>query len=172
MDDLYDVHALAADFAVAVGENGAIVYTEDGDTWTESPATPVGVGVSLLCVFVKSETEWWVGTDGGQAFYTLDAGVSWTEKTFPNSGTGTVDDIKFPTDSIGYMAHATATPRGRILRSYDGGQEWIVLPESEAILPLNDTVNALAECGDPNFIVGVGLADDATDGYIVVGQSS
>ena len=172
VDDLFDVFALSSTFAVAVGENGAVIYTEDGSTWAVAPVSPVGFGVTLLCVHMKSQDEWWVGTDGGQAFYTLDQGASWAESTFPGSGAGRVDSIKFATDSIGYLAHATATPRGRILRTFDGGHEWVVLPESDAILPLNDRVNALAVCTDANFVVGAGLADDAVDGYLVLGQAS
>jgi hypothetical protein len=40
-------------------------------------------------------------------------------------------------------------------------------------MPGNDKINAIAYCpSDANFFVGVGLADDATDGFIVVGQAT
>lgn len=165
------ISALSADFAVAVGNNGSIIYTENGTTW--SPATsPVGFAVNLTCVFVKTENEWWVGSSAGRLYYTINGGTTWTEKAFPGSGAGSVWDIKFSTDSVGWLSHSTATPSGRILRSYDGGQSWNVVPESSAILPVNDHVTALAVCFlDPNFVVGGGLADDGNDGYIVVGTA-
>jgi hypothetical protein len=77
----------------------------------------------------------------------------------------------FASDSVAYLSHATATPAGRILRSYDGGYSWQIVPErAGATLPANDQVNALVACPyDVNFIVGVGLADDGSDGYAVVG---
>jgi len=167
---LNDVHAISEDFAVAVGNSGVVLYTENGETFALATA-PVGVGVNLNCVFVKNESEWWVGTDAGSLFYTLDGGSTWTTKAFPGSGAGEVRDIEFSTDSVAWLAHDTATPAGRILRSYNGGYSWQIAPErAGATLPANDVVNALAVCDeDANFVVGVGLADDASDGYIAVG---
>ena len=171
IDDLVAVHALAENFAVAVGGSGAIVHTHDGLAWVESLPRPVGVGVTLRCVWVKSETEWWVGATNGRLYYTINGGTTWTEKPFPGSGTGSVLDIVFSTDSVGYLSHQTAATKGRILRTYDGGYQWSVLPEKSGTIPANDKVNSLGYCEeDPNFIVGAGLADNGTDGYLVVGQ--
>lgn len=173
VDRLLAVHGLSDSFAVAVGNNGAVVYTADGVNWTPAAAKPVGVAINLLTVWVKSESEWWVGTSNGRMYYTLDGGQTWTQRTFSGSGTGTVESIVFPTKSVGYMTHTTTTPRGRIFRTYSGGNTWVITPEeSTASMPLNDSINALAYCSsDPNFVVGVGLADDAADGFIVVGSA-
>lgn len=177
VDDLHRVHAISEEFAVAVGENGVVIFTENGSTWGEVTTRPVGVGVTLNTIAVKDEKEWWVGTDGGELFYSLDQGETWTEKTFTGSGTGEVHDIVFATDSIAYLSHATASPAGRLLRSYDGGYSWKVLPESTGVIPANDRINRLAVCGSAalqdaaNHIVGGGLADDASDGYLVYGQA-
>lgn len=172
VDNLNAVDALSDIFAVAVGNNGTVIYTANGQTFTKA-AAPVGVLVNLNCVYVKSETEWWVGTSTGRLFYTINGGTTWTEKAFPGSGSGRVDSIVFSSNSIGFMAHATATPAGRILRTYDGGYSWQILPEKSGTLPSNDRVNALAVCeGDPNFVVGVGLGDNASDGFVVVGSVS
>jgi photosystem II stability/assembly factor-like uncharacterized protein len=104
-------------------------------------------------------------------YYTVDKGANWTLQGFPGSGAGVVYDIDFASTSVGYLAHATATPAGRILRTYDGGQSWNILPEGTGTIPANDRINALAACiYDENFVVGVGLADDASDGIIVVGR--
>ena len=167
---LNDVHALSENFLVAVGNDGAVIYSENGETFAVATA-PVGVGVHLNCVDVKNESEWWVGTSGGRVYVTLDGGSTWTEQAFPGSGSGVVYDIKHATESVMFLAHATSTPRGRILRSYDGGNSWVVLPErTGASMPLNDRINVLVVCPeDPNFVVGAGLADNATDGFIVLG---
>ena len=164
------VHALSEEFAVAVGENGAVIYTENGTTWSAISVSPVGYGTDINCVWVKSESEWWIGAADGNLYYTLDGGSTWTTKAFSGSGAGEVRDIVFSTDSVAWLAHDTAAPAGRILRSYDGGYSWQLTPESGATFPANDQVNALAVCEqDANFVVGVGLADNASDGYVVVG---
>jgi hypothetical protein len=171
--NLNAVHAASDQIAVAVGNGGSIVYTLNGTTWSavSNPPVPSGAGIHFNCVWAKSAKEWWMGTNDGRLFYTVDQGVSFSEKTFTGSGTGEVHDIAFSTDSIAYLSHATTTPAGRILRSYNGGYSWIVLPEGTSSLPANDKVNALAACAaDANFVAAGGLADDAADGYIVTGQ--
>lgn len=169
-DKLLAVSALSDTFAVAVGENGAVVVTYDGETWAEVAPRPVGAGVHLNTVAVKSTREWVIGTSTGRLYYTNNAGLTWTEKTFSGSGSGSVHDVVYATESIMFMAHATSTPAGRILRSYDGGYSWQILPEGDQLLAANDYVGKLAACSyDPNFVVGVGLADNGSDGYLTVG---
>jgi hypothetical protein len=169
-DTLLAVDALNESFAVAVGGNSSIVKTEDGSTWSKVGG-PTGVAINYNCVAVKSETEWWIGTSTGRLYYTLNGGSTWTEKSFSGSGAGVVYDIVFASASVAYLSHSTAAPRGRILRSNDGGYSWFVLPENVGSLPLSDRVNALAACPfDVNHVVGVGLADNGSDGYIVVGE--
>jgi hypothetical protein len=173
-DDLNAVHGLSETFVVAVGNNGAVVYSTDGENFTSVTVDPVGGGTHLTGVAVRGENDWIVVTDAGSMYYTLDKGESWTAKAFPGSGAaGTCRDIVFANQSVGYLAHdVTATTRGRILRTYDGGYSWQVLPEGTGSLPLNDQVNALAACAiNPNFVVGVGLGDNATDGYVVTGSA-
>lgn len=168
-DNLNAVHALSKDFAVAVGNASSIVKI-DGLS-AEEIAPPTGVEVNYNCVWVKSESEWFIGTSNGKLYYTLDGGQSWSEKTFPGSGSGVVRDIQFAKDSVAYLSHSTSGSVGRILESVSGGNNWIVAPRNPGTLPANDRVTALAACPDDvNFVVGVGLADDGSDGYIVIGQ--
>lgn len=170
VDDLLRVHALSDKFAVAVGKNGAVVYTENGSVFGAVTTRPVGIGIDLTAVFVKSEAEWWVGSNDGQLFYTDDKGTTWTAKAFSGSGSGVVHDIVFATDSVAYLAHATTTPAGRVLRSYDGGYSWNILPEGTSVMPANDQVNRLATCADANKFIAGGLADDGADGIMLIGQ--
>jgi photosystem II stability/assembly factor-like uncharacterized protein len=168
---LHAIHALDRQTVVAVGSAGAVIRSlNGGDTW-QQVSQPVGLGIDLQAVWVKTELEWWVGTDDGRLFYTLDGGDTWAEQEFPGSGAGEVHDIAFSKDSVMTIAHATAAPLGRLLRSYDGGQSFVVLPEGVGAMTANDRFSALALCEyDVNFVVGVGLADNATDGIIVVGE--
>jgi photosystem II stability/assembly factor-like uncharacterized protein len=101
----------------------------------------------------------------------VDKASNWTAKGFPGSGAGSVYDIAFSNMSVGYLAHATATPAGRIMRTYDGGYSWQILPEGTGSIAANDRINRVLGCiYDQNFVVGVGLDDDASDGVIVVGR--
>ncbi|KKK92607.1 hypothetical protein LCGC14_2701210, partial [marine sediment metagenome] len=79
--------------------------------------------------------------------------------------------VHFATPSVGFMAHDTATPAGRILRTIDGGFSWYVVPEGNTSVPANDKFNMLAPCiNDPNVMWGGGLADNGTDGMLVKGS--
>jgi hypothetical protein len=168
-EDCNCIHALD-EYRVLCGcDAGYVLYTLDGVNWTAKKAIAAGSAVNT--VWMKSEYEWFAGTASGLLYYTVDKGVTWTAIGFPGSGSGVVKNICFATDSVAYLSHTTAAPRGRILRSYDGGHSWNVLPESTGTMPLSDRFNALAACTyNPNLVVGVGLGDNAVDGIIVVGQ--
>lgn len=167
-EDLNAIHGVDEDNLVAVGASNAVVVTTDGENWAS--VTGPNPGTALNAIWMKTNLEWFVGDAGGQLWYTRDAGVSWTEKTFPGSGTGVVRDIVFATPTVGYMSHDTTTPAGRILRTIDGGNSWYVLPEGTTTLPANDQINAIAVSGEcPNDLFAGGLADNATDGFLVKG---
>lgn len=171
-DDLQAVHAITDEFMVAVGNAGSIVKTENGATVAEVTPSPVGVGVNFTSIWIKSNNsdEWFIGGNDGNYYYTVNNGVTFTAGTFAGSGSGTVQDIAFATKSVGYLSHTTTAPLGRIFRTYDGGSTWNLLPES-GTLPAGDRFTAIAACEeDANFIVAVGLHDDAADGIIVVGE--
>ncbi len=168
-EDLGAIHGIDELNIVAVGANNAVIRTTNGgDTWVS--VTGPAVGVVLNAIWMRTELEWFIGDASGQLWYTRDAGVNWTEKTFPGSGAGVVRDIKFATPTVGYLAHDTATPAGRILRTIDGGNSWYVLPEGTGSIPANDRIGALAACGeDVNVVFGGGLDDGGTDGIFVKG---
>jgi photosystem II stability/assembly factor-like uncharacterized protein len=166
--DLNDVHGADRDNLVAVGNSNAVIYTNNGgETWQS--VTGPNVGVNLNAVRMRSDLEWFVGDAGGQLWYTRDAGTNWTEKTFPGSGAGVIRDLDFATASVGYMAHDTAANAGRLLQTINGGQSWNLLPEASlGSIPANDRINSIAACVDnPNVVFAGGLADDATDGFLV-----
>ena len=167
-EDLNAIHGIDTENLVAVGANNAVVRTADGGT-TWALITGPNPATILNTVWMHSPTEWLVGDAGGQLWYTRDGGVTWTEKTFPGSGTGSVRDIKFATKAVGYMAHSTAALAGRILRTIDGGNSWYVMPEAAGFsIPANDYVAALAACTEEaNLVYGGGLADNWTDGFLV-----
>lgn len=166
--DLNDIHALNAENVIAVGNlNAVLVSANGGSTW--SAITGPAVGVNLNTAWMHSELVWMVGAANGRLYYTQDGGGSWSEKAFPGSGAGSVRDIVFSTPTVGWMAHDTVTPAGRILRTINGGNSWYVAPEGNLSIPANDRINALAVCQDANTIYAAGLGDNAIDGIIVKG---
>ena len=168
---LNDIHGYDELHLVAVGANNAVIYTIDGETW--AGVTGPNVGTALNAVWMRSETEWIVGDAGGQLWYTRNSGTSWTEKAFPGSGTGVIEDIKFSNDTVGFMSHTTAAGLARILRTVDGGYSWVVAPEGNTSVPTADKFNALAVCSyDVNLVFAGGLNDGAVDGIIVKGYGS
>lgn len=171
VQNLNAIHGIDEDNLVAVGAANVVLFTNDGgETWAS--VTGPAVGISLTSVFMKSELVWFVGTAGGELYYTRDGGANWVIKGFPNSGSGAVRDIAFSTGSVGYLAH-DYTPAGgvtgRVLRTIDGGFSWYVLPEAAGLsLPVNDQITALAACGeDPNIVFAGGLGANGTDGILI-----
>jgi photosystem II stability/assembly factor-like uncharacterized protein len=168
-NDLNAIHMLSDTFGVAVGDNDSVLLTEDGTNWSLVTGG-TGSGVNLNCVWVIDEMVWLIGTAGGTLYYTVDKGANFSLKGFPGSGSGAVYDIAFASNSVGYLAHTTAAGAGRILRTFSGGNSWVVLPEGTGTIPSNDRIVALAACiNDVNLIFGVGLGADGTDGIIVRG---
>ena len=172
-EDLYAVHAISEQRAVAVGDNDAVVYTENGTEWQVGDAT--GGGALNICVWMHSEKVWFVGDTSGSFYYTLDKADNWTAKALPGAPGG-VYDVAFSTQSVGYVSGInTAGTGGYAARTYDGGYSWVVLPEGPGSLPgTPGFLQALAACvEDANmavFVGGVGTIGAATDGIILVGK--
>lgn len=171
--NLQAVHFLNASEGIAVGDAGTMIHTENaGLTW--EAITGLTAAANGLCCWMRNSYVWVVGMSDGRLYYTRDKGASWTEKTFPGSTLGgEVRDIAFaPVEDspIGYMAwwpNGVGATDGRILRTIDGGYSWYILPEGRSIIPANHGINAIAVCAEPNFVVGVGLADDDDTGFMV-----
>lgn len=168
--DLNAVNALSEEFAVAVGDGGIIVKI-DNDIATLITTTPVGVGVNFNAVWVKSEQEWYLGANDGTLRYTLDSGVTWTTISLPGGTPSSITDIAMSSASIMYVSGIMAS-KGEIWLSVNGGSSFIRAPRSASGgIPASDSVDAIAVCNeDVDFVVGVGLADDAADGFIVIGS--
>lgn len=152
---------------VAVGNSNVVVFTRNGgQTWTL--VTGPAVGVNLNTVWMKTSTEWIVGTNGGRMFYTRDSGVTWTESAFTASGTGVVRDISFANRTVGYMTHDVLGV-GYVLRTIDGGKSWYRSPEQGIMPSGTQRFNAVFACvSNPNVVFAGGLGV-GTDGVVVKG---
>lgn len=168
-NQLNDVCALDENFAVAVGNSGTIVKTENGTVWTLITPAPVGVGVHFNCVELISEDVWFIGASNGYLYWTVNGGSDFSYTVF--SGLTTIEDIKFVGKSIGRLVGYDGTPRGKIYETINGGKTWKILPRGKGTLNLVDHLHALAVCqSDENFMVTVGLNDNGTDGVVLQGE--
>lgn len=165
------VHAFDDQNAVAVGNDGTVILTTDKDSWDVTPAKPVGYGIHLTSVFMKSKTEFWVTTANGKVFFTLNSGRAWTEKIMPGAAPTKMNDITFSKASVGF-AVGIVSSRARLYRTFDGGYSWIVAPESGGSIPASTEIKSLAACKqDPNLVILGGLNSNGTDGILILGKS-
>lgn len=160
--DLNDIHMLDSTNGVAVGNSNAVLKTTDGTTWA-SPGTGPAAGVALNAVWMKSTETIFVGAANGNLYRSNDGGATWSSVGFSGSGSGSVRDIYFVNDTVGYMSHSTSTPVGLIFRTIDGGKTWYILPERGS-MPAHDYVAVLKAC-NVNTVFAGGLADNGTDGF-------
>jgi photosystem II stability/assembly factor-like uncharacterized protein len=167
-ENLTRVHAMDEEHIVAVGANNAIIASANGGA-AFSLITGPTPGNDLTAIWMRSAEEWFVGADDGELYFTINEGAAWTVKAFAGHGAGVVYDIQFSTRNVGYMAHATATPRGRIFRTTNGGYTWVLMPEDTSlVMPANDAITTLAACrDDANVVFGGGIADDDADGFLI-----
>lgn len=128
--------------------------TNGGDTWEAVTAT--GNGGDILTVFALDQYRVWVGTDDGEIFYTVDGGTTWSERTVAGITTGTITDIQFANDLIGFLVYNTAGPVGRVYRTINGGYTWQALD-----LVTNAGLNALSVT-ETNHLFAVGEASGGT----------
>lgn len=143
-----------------VGDTNAIARSIDGgSTWSSITGPAAQAANNALCVAAIDKNRAWVGYSSGTLYYTLDAGVTWTQRSFTGSGTGQVRDIKFWNETLGYMLSNNASPLGTVLWTVDGGYTWSTLTT-----PTNSGLNALWICNQWSFYVA-GEANSAT-GYI------
>lgn len=158
---------------IACGAVGAVIKSSNrGSTWATTTASPSGD--TLQALEVLDDDRYWIGTSGGEVYYTLDGGEIWTEKAFTGSSAGEVRDILFVNDEVGYFAHDTVAPLGRIFSTWNGGEDWINADPRLLNLPVFDYAGRLAapdaDAGiAANNLAVAGLAGNGVDGILLLG---
>lgn len=171
-ENLARIHGLE-DLVVAVGANGAVVYSlNNGITFSATSTDPSSD--DNQAVSVVDEYLWYVGDDAGNVFYTRDQGISWTEIAGIVGAATAVQDIIFATDEVGYIAYITAGPVAGIATTFNGGADWTRTSPRLLNIPTADRFNRLAIPEVPNLNVAAnniavgGLAGNGSDGIILV----
>jgi len=114
-EDLHDVHFIDTLRGIAVGANNVVVVTENGGlTWTAIALGP-HAGAVLTACWMLTDSIWFVGDDAGQLWFTLDKGVTWTEKAIPIATPAEIHDIVFFEAGFGWVAVEDGTPEGHII---------------------------------------------------------
>lgn len=147
--------------AVAVGESGLVIFSDDGGSrWTQAQ---VPVSVTLTAVCFASERLGWAAGHSGVILSTTDGGANWGmqmglapkhgESAGGLSGAGRESDplldIYFRDPMHGFAIGAF----GRFLRTSDGGKTWSV---EEKLLPNpeGNHLYAIREIGGAIYVVG------------------
>lgn len=174
-EDLKRIHGDGQGAIVAVGANGAVVYSVNrGFTWALAAANPDATA-TLQALWVFDQSYWWIGTNGGKIWYTETGGKSWTERTFSGSGSGQVYDIVAANSEVIWFSHSTSAPAARVFSTWNGGS--LITNTSPRIvgLPVFDIAYRLAVPTSPttainaNYLAVGGLAGDGTDGILLLG---
>jgi hypothetical protein len=161
---------------VAVGAAGTVVKSNTrGATWIVTTAAPSAAALSAIAVIGLDG--YWVGTATGYAYFTKDGGETWTSKAFSGSGAGAVKDIVFCTEEVGFMAHNTAAPVGRLFCTWNGGENWTNTAPRVLNFPVIDYVGRIANPNAHSSIAANNvalacLAGDGIDGTIALGIAS
>lgn len=164
---------------VAVGDGAAVVYSPNqGASWAAATFSPAAFSLDALEVI--DDYLWWVGTDGGELFYTNTRGESaWTEVTLPaltGGAPAAIQDLAFVTDEVGYVVASTSGPAGLFYSTVSGGAEWE--EGSVNTFPTVDRINRLAypvvsnRSVASNNLAFAGLAGNGADGVLMLGAAA
>lgn len=167
------------DTIVAVGASGTVIRSVNrGVTWASVTTAPAGT-LNIKAVEVLDKDRYWVGTDfAAHLYYTLNGGESWTEQSFEGTNTGSIEDIVFATDEVGYFVHTTSTPTARLFTTWDGGADWTRRANRIINWPTFNRANRIAipATEDPgysaNAIAVAGLAGNGVDGIVLMGYAA
>lgn len=164
-DALLDISAYDDDHVVAVGANNLVLLSIDGYTFNK--ITGPAVGVALTSVATPAEDVILVGTANGKLFYSVNNGRTWVEKVLAGGGSGTVTDIKFASQTVGYASHNLTGSSAVLYMTTDAGFSWERVP-SAGLSTMADQIAGLGVArGDVNNVILAGELSSA--GSLVMG---
>jgi hypothetical protein len=154
------IDALDEDNIIIGSAAGIIENLRGGRTVTSS--TLVDDNGDVVCAIsslaMRTCDEWYATDCAGNVYCTTDAGATWEQSA---TVAGAVVQIKFATETIGYML--TYNP-ANIYRTIDGGATWRQVTDNKnAVDEAGSLWHGLAVCQhDPNVFVATGRIGTAT----------
>jgi len=103
-----------------VASPAEVAYSDDtGATWV---SVNVGntVGEFITSMYVLSNYDLYVGTDGGRIYKSEDGGLNWEVKEDAAISTSAYNDIFMLSTQVGYAVGAA----GLVVKTLDGGRNW------------------------------------------------
>lgn len=163
-EDLQAIAGFASDAIIAVGDNGAVVRTQNqGRSWSALTGPSAD---DLTAIAFPRSGQPYVGTDVGTLWRGFQSGDSWEQVALPVAGAGTINDIVFcgpcGKGEFGYIAYDAPGPEGQVWRSLDGGASWSQVSN----VPDNAGLNTVA-CCDHSTAVSAGEVYNALYAMIV-----
>lgn len=137
------IHFANRNDGLAGGDNNEIARTVDGgSTWSAVTGPSGQTTDDIQAVWVLDKNRYWIAYNDGTIWFTLNAGVDWSQRSFTGSGTGSVRDIAWLNDLIGFLAHNDGSSDGTIHMTVDGGYSWERLTGT----PVNNGFNKVVIC--------------------------
>ena len=149
-NDWYAMHGIDSDNILVGGEGGVLALRRNGSSFQLVNLTVNNVAVTddITSLWMKTTTEWMVGTEAGGLYCTTNSGVTWS---LIASYQGCVSDIEFPRLSSGYL---TIKSPAQVWRTFDGGSTWVQVTDKFAQIPTGAEFHGIATCSDnPNTFV-------------------
>lgn len=165
---------------VATGGGSTVIKSLNrGATWANTTTSPSAVATNVQAVSVLDPLRFWVGLALGRVLYTLNGGETWLEQGFAGAGAGSVRDIVFATDEVGYFSFSNNTPAASIYATWDGGADWTNVAPRILNLPTHNRTNRIAiprgssdSAVAANNVALGGLSAGGTDGVIYIGAAT
>jgi len=137
----------------------AILHTANGgNTWEEQGDPSLWTGLNGNDITAVDRLTAWaaVGSDGvgGAILHTTDGGVTWNAQTLPQGVNETVKGIKGLSRKVAWAV----TIGGTVMRTINGGQNWVVVPHDGVIIK---QVNRIDAMGNDIWIADFGSFDGA-----------
>lgn len=135
--------AVAGKNAVAIGEEGVILRSSDGKTWTQSPSP---VNEMLTRIRFSDDKHGWVLGYAGSMLQTDDGGATWKLRHY-DADEHAIYDVLFLDAQHGIAVGGYGT----VLETKDGGATW-----AAGAQPLSDQrlhLNAIVKLGDGSILV-------------------
>lgn len=171
------MHGIGSNFAIAVANNNVVKFSTNGGRGFQLLTTVDGLngpesGANLTAVWAVTPYIWYVGTNTGKLWYTIDRGFTWAQRTLPNQdGISVIHDIKFsPKRSEHGVIALEYAGGGKVYRTVSGGREYADADPYIAGLPTNTRINAVA-LADVYAIAAGGLVS-GNDGIIAIAEAT